>query len=81
MSRVVLLTSHRAYWIPDPPIVPVSRDPRDDIFIAAAKAAGANYLVTRDDDLKRDPNVFAYLEPAGVTVVSVREFYEVLTED
>lgn len=29
----------------------VSRDPNDDTFLATAKAAGADYLVTEDQDL------------------------------
>jgi putative PIN family toxin of toxin-antitoxin system len=29
----------------------VSRDPKDDIFLACAKVAGANYLVSEDKDL------------------------------
>jgi putative PIN family toxin of toxin-antitoxin system len=32
-------------------IVPVSRDPDDDVFLATARAAGADYLVTEDKDL------------------------------
>jgi uncharacterized protein len=29
----------------------VSRDPKDDAFLATARAAGADYLATEDDDL------------------------------
>jgi predicted nucleic acid-binding protein len=32
-------------------IEPVSRDPKDDIFLACAKVAQADYLVTEDNDL------------------------------
>lgn len=66
--------------VDDPPSVErVSRDPRDDIFIAVAAASKADCLVSRDDDLKRDPAVLAYLDPLGVRVLSVREFLADLT--
>ncbi len=29
----------------------VSRDPKDDKFLATAKAAGATYVVSKDEDL------------------------------
>lgn len=32
-------------------IQPVSRDPKDDVFLATARVAGADYLVSEDDDL------------------------------
>lgn len=32
-------------------IASISRDPKDDIFLACAKAANANYLVSEDNDL------------------------------
>jgi putative PIN family toxin of toxin-antitoxin system len=36
---------------PEQPIEAVSRDPKDDIFLACAKAAQADYLVSEDNDL------------------------------
>jgi predicted nucleic acid-binding protein len=62
----------------DPDAVPTSRDPRDDVFIALAVAANAEYLVTRDDDLKGDAGVRAALGEAGVQLVTVREFVAIL---
>lgn len=32
-------------------ILPISRDPKDDVFLACAKAANAEYLVSEDNDL------------------------------
>ena len=78
ISSIITLLQSRAESIPDPAIVPVSRDPRDDIFVAAARTAHADFLVTRDDDLKRDPNVLLALQECGTTVAFVREFREVL---
>ena len=78
IARVVVLLLSRAESMPDPPILAVSRDPRDDVFVAAAVASKADYLVTRDDDLKRDSGVQVYLSRFGVQVQSVREFLETL---
>ena len=59
--RLSNLLLHRGRMLPpDLPVLSISRDPRDDMFIAAAVAGDADYLVTRDDDLKRDPAVAAY---------------------
>lgn len=78
-TLIELITLRGEEW-PDPEIVPVSRDPDDDIFIALAVEAKADYLVTRDDDLKGDRNVRAHLEAAGVQVVTIREFVEILEQ-
>jgi putative PIN family toxin of toxin-antitoxin system len=74
VADIVLLTSQRGRWIPDPEVVSVCRDPRDDIFIAVAVASNADYIVTRDDDLKDDPAVGTYLAPHGCDAVSVAKF-------
>lgn len=61
-------------------VTPVCRDPRDDVFVALAVAGKADYLVTRDDDLKGDEGVREHLAAAGVRLVTVREFVTVLDE-
>ncbi len=78
MNEAVALLYASSPELPDPPIFPISRDPNDDIFIALAIASDADFLVTRDDDLKGDPAVREYLEAAGVRLVTVREFVEAL---
>lgn len=32
-------------------VPPVSRDPKDDLFLATAVSSGAQYIVTEDEDL------------------------------
>lgn len=50
----------------------VSRDPKDDIFLACAKAAQANYLVSEDNDL-------LVLNPyEGIQIINALEFLRVL---
>lgn len=67
-----------ALVVPEPDIVPVSRDPHDDVFVALALAAQADCLVTRDDDLKGDAAVRSHLSQAGIPIYSVRQFAEQL---
>lgn len=56
------------------PIDPISRDPKDDIFLACAKAAQADYLVSEDKDLLV---LESYLE---TKIVNVIEFLTILDD-
>lgn len=65
-----LLGRALAVEIGDPP--PVARDPKDDKFLATARAAGAPYLVTEDNDLL----VLGQYE--GVQIVTMATFLGLL---
>jgi putative PIN family toxin of toxin-antitoxin system len=54
------------------------RDPDDDEILETAVKGQAHYLVSRDDDLKRDPALIGHLASHGVTVISVARFLEIL---
>jgi uncharacterized protein len=54
------------------------RDPKDDVLLETAMLAKAHYVVSRDDDMKRDLDLIGYLHEAGVEVVSVAQFLEIL---
>jgi predicted nucleic acid-binding protein len=43
----------------------------DDVACGTAVAADAQYLATRDDDLKRDPKLMQALRTLGVEVLTV----------
>ena len=59
--------------------VTLCRDPKDDIFLDAAIAGQAQYLITGDDDLKGDEALIAKMEQAyGIKVVSVPDFLKQL---
>lgn len=47
------------------------RDPDDDAILETAIRGRANFLVTRDDDMKRDPDLIEHLAAQGVGIVSV----------
>jgi len=50
MARIIALFE-QAHVVELRDVPPVSRDPQDDKFLACARAAGAEYLVTEDKDL------------------------------
>ncbi len=50
----------------------VARDPKDDKFLATAAVAGADYLVTEDDDL------LVLGEYQGVKIVKAAAFLRIL---
>jgi len=56
----------------------VCRDPHDDMILETAIVGGAQYLVTRDDDIKRDLDLMRELAAHKVTVISVAAFLQVL---
>lgn len=70
-----LLTA--ATIVVNPPPIPgaVPRDPDDDKIIACAVAAGAQYLVTRDDDLL---SLEAY---QGTRIITPEDFVQLVRRD
>ena len=58
--------------------VHLCRAPRDDIFIETAIAGRADALVSRDDDLKRAPEVATILAEYATRVLSVQQFLDAL---
>lgn len=55
------------------------RDPDDNDILEAAIRGNSRYLVTRDDDLKRDLDLVVNARGHGVRVVSVRQFLQILS--
>lgn len=54
------------------------RDPKDDALLEAALGSRADVIVTRDDELKRDPDLIARMSASGIAVVSVSAFLRLL---
>ena len=50
------------------------RDPRDDAVLETALVGGAEYIVSRDDDVKRDEELIKEMERHDVAVLSVAMF-------
>lgn len=53
----------------------VSRDPKDDKFLATAKESGADYLVSADKDLLDLKNY------QGVKIIDAKSFLEILEQE
>lgn len=64
----------RAIWVLVEGHMEMCRDPRDNMVLETALRGQANYLVTRDDDLKRDIELIRKMAELGVQVVSVQQF-------
>jgi putative PIN family toxin of toxin-antitoxin system len=71
-SQGLRAVAHLAVRLPR--VEGVVRDPQDDVVIACALAAGADYLVTRDEDLL---TIGAH---KGVEIVTPEEFMRKLRE-
>ena len=52
------------------------RDPKDDVVLETAIYGGAEFVVSRDDDVKRDLNLIAELRRRGIEVLSVAQFLD-----
>ena len=78
LDELVELLELESILLPEAPELSVCRDPRDDMFLSAAVTAEADFLVSRDDDLRRDPAVAELLAGRHTRVVSVRMFLEEL---
>lgn len=77
--RATLRLLHsRAFQVLPTGTLRLSRDPKDDIHLEAAILAHADYVVSRDDDMKRDPAVITALREAGIQVVTVSAFLAIL---
>jgi putative PIN family toxin of toxin-antitoxin system len=65
-----------AYWvIPSPLTKPVCRDPKDDIMIEAALAAGARTIIARDADLT------VLEKPFGIRILTPRAWLATLSRE
>jgi predicted nucleic acid-binding protein len=60
--------------------VQICRDPEDNGFIETAIKGQAAYIVTRDDDIKFDKSVEAFLSRNNVTPISTARFLKIIKE-
>lgn len=56
------------------------RDPNDDFLLETAILGRAQFIVSRDDDLKRDLDLMDRLREHGVEIVTVAQFLQALTD-
>jgi predicted nucleic acid-binding protein len=58
--------------------IEICRDKDDNLIIETAIKGKAEYLVTRDDDLKFDKKVSDFLSKYGISVTSVAKFLNLI---
>ncbi|MDO8688486.1 MAG: putative toxin-antitoxin system toxin component, PIN family, partial [Dehalococcoidia bacterium] len=80
LATVLDLLRDRAVGVVPTGVLRLCRDPGDDFILEAALLAHAQFAVSRDDDLKRDPDLMARLREQGVEVLSVAQFLERLEQ-
>ena len=65
MAELIALQERHAVLVPVRGIVRISRGPGDDVVAATAVRGQADVIVSRDDDLTRDPAVTALPAQCG----------------
>jgi putative PIN family toxin of toxin-antitoxin system len=76
-----VLLEQKAVKVDPPGKLRICRDPRDNMVLETAVIGRADFAVSRDDDIKRDPDLIENMTAHRVRVVSVRQFLEVLTRE
>jgi putative PIN family toxin of toxin-antitoxin system len=72
-EQLIALIREKATLIALENIPKVSRDPKDDVYLACAVASQADFLVSGDDDL------LTLKEHQGTKIVTPRQFLETFT--
>jgi len=58
----------------------VCRDPDDNLLLETALLGGAHYVVSRDDDIKREQDLVTQMEARGITVLGIQRFLDCLED-
>ncbi len=81
IKEYISLIKEQSIWVSIPGTLQLCRDPRDNFLLETALFGGAAYLVTRDNDIKRDPELMERLAAWGIQVVSVQQFLNQLDRE
>ena len=80
IEELLTLIEERAEHVMVLDDVAICRDTDDNLVIETAIKGKAAYLVTRDDDIKFDKDVSAFLLQYGVAVVSIAKFLALINK-
>lgn len=61
-----------------PKTLHLCRDPKDNHILEAAIEGKADFIISRDDDLKGDPGLVTHMKRLGVQVMTVSGFLKML---
>jgi putative PIN family toxin of toxin-antitoxin system len=75
VDELLGLIQDKSFFVELQHIAAISRDPKDDMFLACAAASQSDYLVTGDNDL------LTLKAHQSTKIVTPRQFLELLTSD
>lgn len=78
IKELLILIEERSEHVLLDEDINICRDPDDDLIIETAMKGKAQYIVSRDDDLKFAPEVSAALSLSGIIVLTVAKFLSVI---
>ncbi|HCX89180.1 MAG TPA: putative toxin-antitoxin system toxin component, PIN family, partial [Deltaproteobacteria bacterium] len=78
IRELLLLIEERAEYVLVSGDVNICRDKEDDLILETAVKSRVQYLVTRDDDIKADPNIEKFLSRFDITILSVSKFLKII---
>ena len=81
IRELIILIEERSEHVMLSGDVSVCRDKDDNLIIETALKGQAQYIVTRDDDIKFDNNVSLFLAKHGITVSSVAQFLSIIHKE
>jgi putative PIN family toxin of toxin-antitoxin system len=80
INQFIELLLRRAVLVVISGQVNLCRDRRDDMFLETAIEGHARYLISRDDDLKGDSDLYEQMRVHGVGILTVSHFLQRLRE-
>jgi len=79
IAKLLILLEDQAEDVRVSGNIVICRDKDDDLVIETAIKGKAEYLVTRDDDIKFDRKVSSFLSQHGVKVTSLSKFLAIIS--
>jgi uncharacterized protein len=80
IRELLILIEERSEHVLHAGDVAICRDTDDNLVIETAIKGQAQYIVTRDDDIKFDLKVIMFLSKEGISVTSVAQFLSIITK-
>jgi uncharacterized protein len=74
IKELLILIEERAETVLLSGDITICRDKDDNVVIETAIKGQADFLVTRDDDIKFDKTVSSFLKKYGISVISIAKF-------
>jgi hypothetical protein len=74
LEKLIALIEEDGFLLDPENAAPISRDPKDDVFLACAMASAADYLVTGDQDL------LCLKEHGNTKIVTPHEFLSIIKD-